>query len=282
MSSKRKSLPSKVLDSFNSSDTKASPPREFQAEFLGDKPSGDLVPPPSAPHTLLATPADSDNSDYSNSGRDEGFPIGIVSPFRWSDSELPLTTEVSVPSARQNAEERNKPNWREFGSNSDRQGDHTLLTNNGRAMTPPATTTNSTMPPFVNPFFQAQLHEARIQHEHARMLQEVAMRQQNDQNHHHNHHSHHPNNHQLMNHQPPPPFQQVQSSQHQQHPFQHNMQPLPQIPPSMGAVRSPSSMVNPENIYSGCRKSMDDVLKRLASKMNHSSIDDSERLKHER
>nr|XP_027218284.1 ell-associated factor Eaf-like [Penaeus vannamei] len=107
--------------------------------------------------------------------------------------------------------------------------------------------------PFANPYFQARLQEARLRQEHDRLLQEAAAARQHEQQ-------------QQLHH-----LQQQQ----QQHSRQQQQQGRNSLSPLSEAERGGM-------LASAARKSMDDVLKRLTSKMSHSTIDDAERAKRER
>ena len=284
MSSKRKSLPCKFLESYNSPETSLT----NDIHIDGGVPNGE-------PHALLATPAESDNSDYSGSGRDDTLPPSLPSPIRWCDTGTNASSANEIPSTNGTDDELSKKrSHREISKDVIMQ---TAPSN--PSMTPPSSNisgisnnhhnTNGIplLPPFGNPFFQAQLHEARLQHEQARFIQEAAIRQeqlqhqqqqQQQQHQQQQHQNYHQNQQQFQQLQQQQQLHHQQQQQHYNHHLPHHQQ-LPQITPNLAALRNSQGS---ENVYQGCRKSMDDVLKRLTSKMTYSSIEDSERLKQER
>lgn len=224
MSSKRKSLPTKVLDSFIDN-----------GELLADNEESTV-------HPLLNTPAESENSgspkyNYGISREEKTqlttTPVTTVaSPVRWNDMDSNI--ESGINAAKRTRIEGSTDSLDEFSPH---------------------------LHPFVNPFLQA-----RMQHEHARLLQEAAVRQEQQQKQH--------------LHQQHLQQQQVQQQQQQQIPQQQSQ---PQsFPPQIGRNSlSPVSEMDRAGLLAS-KRSMDDVLKRLASKMSHSSIEDAERMRHER
>ncbi|KAA0198339.1 hypothetical protein HAZT_HAZT001301 [Hyalella azteca] len=249
MSSKRKSLPTKVLDA-----------------SVGWDPDVSADVPTTSPvesHALLVTPADSDNSDG-------GFP----SPVNWTDAgEL---TGKNLP-------DDGGANFN--GNNGTYNGPIVPLHPNGSRRHPegpPAHVMDHPLPPFVNPFFQ--LHEARLLHDHMQ----------------HQQHMQHLQHYNI----PPPHFSPMEGGRGAPNPMEgvRGMPPSPMegvrgIPPNpiegvrgiapnpMEGVRGipPNPMegvrgMPPDGGYMGCRRSMDEVLRRLVSKISCSSLEEGERL----
>ncbi|KAF2350385.1 hypothetical protein FHG87_018859 [Trinorchestia longiramus] len=252
MSSKRKSLPTKVLD--------AASGLHYASDFADesttpDDANGDV-------HPMLVTPADSDNSD--GGGRDDLAVSGFGSPVRWQDGDQVLASKGGGDDNIKNNINNNNHN----SNNNNNNGSFSSSNNGPCLLNGPRRSQDGTghhhssggpmdhhqqplgpLPPFVNPFFQAQLHEARMQQEQARLLHEASLRSDHLQ------------------------------QQHLQHLQQHYQTPIPppqHLPPSMDGGRGPLSQL-PDGGYPGCRKSMDEVLRRLAAKMNCSALEDAHR-----
>ena len=187
----------------------------------------DEVNPPIMP--MLATPEHSDNSG-SEFGREDTLAATSSPASRWN--------EVDVTSS-----ETSSKRCRREGSEMDE---------------------SAQFPPFANPFLQARLQEARLQQEHARLLQEAALRQEQLTQQHLQQQQQLLHQKQQQNSASASPSQQQQQQQQQ--------------PASHGSIRS-----SPENEtlsnYLATKKSMDDVLKRLTSKMSHNSIDEANRVR---
>ena len=223
MSSKRKSLPSKVLDSYTDNSE-----MHVDAEET---------------HPLLANPLDSEGSNTaaqdfnytSVSVKEERPPLmstpvtTVASPVRWNDTEAnPLDNGINA--AKRTKREGSSESVEEF---------------------PPH------INPFVNPFLQA-----RMQQEQARLIEAARQEQQ----------KHHQQQQQEQQ-------QQQQHLQHQQL-LQQHVAAFPHHHFGRNSL-SPSSEMERAG-YFAAKKSMDDVVKKLTSKMSHSTIEDAERLKNER
>lgn len=214
MSSKRKSLPSKVLESFGN-----------EANDMVVDSASDEANPPLLP--LLATPDHSDSSvpgsDYSACGREENLPPTSSPAGRWGDADVTSSESLSKRCRRESED-------------------------------------LSHFPSFTNPFLQARLQEARLQQEQVRLLQEAAIRQD----------------------------QQHQLHHHEQQQQQQQMLRQTQKPPFFPPTSQPhfNTRVSPENEhlsnFLATKKSMDDVLKKLTSKMSHNSIEENAKLRNEK
>ena len=214
MSSKRKSLPTRVLESCADS-----------SEMIADSMSEDINHPQISSHSILATPDHSDSSipgsEYSVCAREEP---GVVSrsPSCWNEADSPTETAV-------------KRGLRETPGEMDDPISHPFH-------------------PMASPLIQAQIHEARLQQDHARLLEEAALRyeQQN-----------HLNNNKPMHTNPSNHFNLQLSQQIAMQQSLHN------------GNSSPTDLL-------GRKSNMEDVLKRLTSRITHRPHEDLEKLKPEK
>ncbi|CAL4059977.1 unnamed protein product, partial [Meganyctiphanes norvegica] len=298
MSSKRKSLPTKVLDAYPDGGGHSG----VSTDLLVAE-SGGCSPPPHVTSTAPGPDSDHSRPPSPYTAYHHDTEHKSMSPTtRWSDSEVTVSGSVSAGPGGSEA----KRTRREGSTDSD------------SGPIPAVATTADLSPhglhPFANPFFQARLQEARIQHEHQqRLMQEVQIKQEHAQQQQLQQQLQHQQQQQQAAQLQQQQQQQIQQQQHQQAAAaqqvaaaaaaatatqqltqqqhqdtsgsavqaQQQLQQHHQQQQNRNSMSPLSDLERSSLLTSAAKRSMDDVLKRLASKMSHSTIEDAERAKRE-